>query len=472
MARSRRLGLLVVAAAAALAALSLSSASAATVTTTSGLAYSRGILNAAAPGTTGCGKDGNANADGEPAIEVARDDTLALGSERGLGGGSDAWRQDQAVGGSGASACAVAYAGQPNGAGGLGPSGGDIDVATGSSPASTGRYPVYVASLNGGSVSMAHSTDGGKTFTNVPVQAGLPVDDREWIAAFRDTTSILTFHDVGTNNIDVLRSDNGGLAYHQISQAIPATDYRSQDNELGNVAIDRRNLPMMAGPLGSPGFWVYQSFVAPASAPLPSRPSPPYNEAFLSTSYDGGYTWTIKGVPCSTGHGSLDHMFPNVSVAPNGTLWLAWSNDVNVFTATSSDHGDSWTCSKASTNTGQAVMPWLEAGSAGVDLVYYASPTAKAQGTTQTWYVYFAQAQPAGGWATPVRTVAVHSGSVCEEGAACTTGRQLFDDFGVALDQSGWAHVAYSHDAPRLGGPDSYTGYWVQTAGTTVGYPN
>jgi hypothetical protein len=66
----------------------------------------------------------------------------------------------------------------------------------------------------------------------------------------------------------------------------------------------------------------------------------------------------------------------------------------------------------------------------------------------------------------------VHRGDVCEGGVSCTGGRQLLDDFGVDTDQSGWAHIAYSHDAPDLGGSGSYTGYAVQTGGTPLGFPN
>ena len=68
--------------------------------------------------------------------------------------------------------------------------------------------------------------------------------------------------------------------------------------------------------------------------------------------------------------------------------------------------------------------------------------------------------------------MSVHSGAVCESGVICTTGRQLFDDFGVDTDQSGLAHIAYSHDAPDVGGTGTYTGYAVQTGGTAVGPPN
>jgi hypothetical protein len=66
----------------------------------------------------------------------------------------------------------------------------------------------------------------------------------------------------------------------------------------------------------------------------------------------------------------------------------------------------------------------------------------------------------------------VHKGAVCEEGVTCSTGRQLFDDFGVDTDSHGWAHIAYSHDSPALGGSGTYTGYAVQTGGAPVGQPN
>ena len=66
----------------------------------------------------------------------------------------------------------------------------------------------------------------------------------------------------------------------------------------------------------------------------------------------------------------------------------------------------------------------------------------------------------------------MHQGAVCEGGISCNGGRQLFDDFGVDTDQSGWAHIAYSHDSPDLGGDLTYTGYAVQTGGTPVGAPN
>ncbi|MGZ6706595.1 MAG: hypothetical protein ACXVFN_06570 [Solirubrobacteraceae bacterium] len=414
-------------------------------------------------GATGCGT----NVDGEPAIHVSRANDVFFGSERGLGGGSDAWRALGGVGGPGASACQQAeYRGQPNAVSGTGASGGDIDLAIAPEKNATGHYNVYVASLNLASVNVASSQDDATTFSQVPVVAGLPGDDREWVAAYGPSTALLTYHDITTNNIDVLRSDDGGTTYAQTARAIPDTDYKAQNNELGNIVIDHRN-PPAGGAAGD--FLAYQSFVAPHDANDSN-----YDEAFVAVSKDGGKTFTDQPVPCSyTAGKDLDHNFPNVSVAPDGSLWYAWSDEQNVKTAVSHDQGQTWSCSgNVATGLKRGIFPWLAATSAGVDLVFYGTPD--ATGPNMTWYAEFAQntAGTTGGWGAPTQITSVHKGDVCEGGISCSGGRQLLDDFGVDTDQSGWAHIAYSHDAPDLGGSGSYTGYAVQTGVTQVGFPN
>jgi hypothetical protein len=435
----------------------------ATKTSAGANTFSFGQPQADTVGATGCAT----NADGEPAIHVSRANDVLLGSERGLGGGSDAWRALGGVGGPAADACRQAeYRGQPNAVAGTGASGGDIDLAIAPEKNPAGSYNVYVASLNLASVNVAGSQDRGTTFSQVPVVAGLPVDDREWIAAYGPATALLTYHDITTNNIDVLRSDDSGATYVQTARAIPDTDYKAQDNELGNIVIDHRNLPA-GGPAGA--FYAFQSFVAPQNANDSNL-----DEAFVAVSSDGGATFTDQPIPCSYTKGKdLDHNFPNVSVAPDGALWYAWSDDTAVNTAVSHDHGKTWSCSgNVATGLKRGIFPWLAATSAGVDLVFYGTPDANSP--TMTWYAEMAQntAGTTSGWRAPTRITSVHRGDVCEGGISCTDGRQLLDDFGVDTDQSGWAHIAYSHDAPDLGGSGSYTGYAVQTGGTPIGYPN
>jgi len=204
----------------------------------------------------------------------------------------------------------------------------------------------------------------------------------------------------------------------------------------------------------------------------------------VAVSNNGGFTWTDRPVPCSraaSGVG-LDHAFPNVSVDPAGNVWLAWSagtdnaNGSNtkgvIVTGLSRNHGATWSCSKP-ISSGQSIQPWLAAAAHGVDLVFY-----KNIGTTasQRWAVELAQNVNADtspvvtAWHAPKTLVAVHRGIVCEAGASCNTGRQLFDDFGIAVDTGGDAHIAYSRDATC--NQCTSTVYAVQTSGTTIGPSN
>jgi hypothetical protein len=421
--------------------------------------FSVGQLQAQNGGQTGCGT----NSAGEPSIHVSKANLVALASEDGLASGSEFWSGHQVRGTSPTAACALTYGGQPN-AFGAGASGGDVDIAIApGKDASTGTYRIYVASLNVASVNVATSTDDGKTFGQVPVVAGVPGDDREWIAAYGASTALLTYHDVATGNIDVLRSDDGGQTFVQTSRVIDDGDYKSGANQHGNLVIDHVNKTGAA----TDQFWAYQSFVAPSTSS-----GSKFDEAFLGVSNDGGATWTTKPIPCTTKFGSngLDHNFPAVSVAPNGTLFYAVSNDKAVYVATSTNHGNTWTCSGPVSTGTQAIFPWIVATNTGVDLVYYG---AKGTGSGQLWSAYFAETltQSPTTWTT-TKVADVHRGSVCEGGISCSDGRQLFDDFGVDTDQSGWAHIAYSHDSPNLGDANTYTGYAVQTGGTPIGAPN
>jgi hypothetical protein len=418
--------------------------------------FSVGQLRADTPGTSGCGT----NQAGEPSIHVSRAGLVSLASENGLGNGSEFWSGNQVGGTRAASACALTYDGQPNAFGHLGASGGDVDVAIAPvRDATTNHYRIYTASLNLASVNVATSVDDGKSWSQVPVVEGVPVDDREWIAAYGPSTALLSYTDVVTGNIDELRSDDGGQTFFEQSQAIADN---SVSSEIGNLVVDHRNASPEPG-----GFWAYQSYVAQRSPQ-----SKNLDEAFLAVSRDGGASWVDQPIPCTRAFGAngLDHNFPNVSVAPDGTLFYTVSNDKAVYVAMSKDHGSTWTCSPPVSSTSRAIFPWIVATSAGEDLVYYGST---ASGAKQLWSAYFAQnpTESVTGWSTK-QVVTVHRGPVCEGGISCNGGRQLFDDFGVDTDPFGWAHIAYSHDAPDLGGDGTYTGYAVQTGGTPVGYPN
>jgi len=419
-----------------------SSPASGTYLTPTGFGFAYGPLQSGSVGSSGCGS----NSDGEPAIHVSRAGALFIGSELGLGGGSDGWVQAAPTGGPGASACSPTYVGQPNSVPGT--SGGDIDLAWGSDQLPAGSYPLYVASLNGGSVTVSTSSDGGHSFRSSYAQTGLPGDDREWIAAYGANLSLLSFHDAN-GDIEVLRSTSFGGAYSHAGFAALST---TTNNEIGNIVFDHGT--------GR----AYQSYVAGGN----------FDTAYVAASSDPFSSWTPNPVTCSNQSGqTLDHQFPNISVAPSHALWMTWSDDSDVFTAVSTDGGNGWSCARVSTNTIRAVMPWIVAGSSGVDLVYYGTSDAT------NWYVYFVQnlSSSPQGWGPPAQLMAVHRGPVCELGVACATptgnrNRQLYDDFGIDVDPQGYAHIAYSHDSPDIGGQHTFTGYAVQTSGPRIGSPN
>jgi hypothetical protein len=137
-----------------------------------------------------------------------------------------------------------------------------------------------------------------------------------------------------------------------------------------------------------------------------------------------------------------------------------YSDNHNLFYSYSTDHGTTWSAPVKinSTPSNTAIEPWSTANQAGhIDVVWYG--TSYYDGTTPpdnypssaSWYVYFAQnlsATTAGSSFTQQQvTPIVHYGGVCESGVSCTGNRDLYDDFGVAVNpNTGLASIVYSDD--------------------------
>src|SRR2546426_8256504 len=172
----------------------------------------------------------------EPGDRVDAQGTAYVVSIRGVPGGVDLWRWYSTRDGSPNSnqTLPFKYEGQPDNCGiygftgggcaknvgdptniGLAPGGGDTDIAV-NGPDPTYHLPnlplTSLALVPG--VTATHSTDRGDNFSPPNVfAAAIAGDDRQWNDAIDASTVYLAYHDIGTFNIEVQRSNDGGARY-------------------------------------------------------------------------------------------------------------------------------------------------------------------------------------------------------------------------------------------------------------------
>lgn len=401
------------------------------------------------PGTVCPGNANCTNNAAEPQIRSDPAGHFFASSENGLGGGTEAWSSFD----SGNHYTALPSPNAVSKGSSVAPGGGDTDVATAPVKNAAGIYNVYVASLNLANVDVSTSTDAGKTWKLNPTSASVPGDDREWIAADQASKVCISYHDVATFNIDVNCSYDAGTTFTQLGEAFDVNHaFLAQNNEIGNLVIDPHT------------HVIYQTFSGIANAGEVScsqAGSCGYHVVWMAVSTDGGKTFTdhmVYNNPDKTV--SYGHQFVNMSIDSAGNVYSVYSDNHNVSYSFSTNQGTSWSApvqvNAAPSNT--AVMPWSVANRAGkIDIVWYG--TSYYDGTTPpdnypssaAWYVYFAQnvsATTAGSSFTQSQaTPIIHYGGVCEGGISCTGNRDLYDDFGVAVNpHTGLASIIYSDD--------------------------
>ncbi|HKK26755.1 MAG TPA: hypothetical protein VKB18_01610 [Gemmatimonadota bacterium] len=423
----------------------------------------------AEPGTTCPSGPGCTNRAAEPAIRADGAGNFYVTSELGLSAGTLAWKS--ADGGLHYTALT-----SPNqlstSSEDLAPGGGDTDLATAPEPNADGVHNVYVASLSLADVTVSASVDGGATWSRNVTSATIPGDDREWIAADGASKVCISYHDVVTFNIEVSCSFDAGASFTQVGTAIDAEHaWLIDDNAIGNLAIDPSD------------HTVYQSLSGIGSAAEAVVAGPAFHAVWIAVSHDGGQTFTDYAVHIDEDTSrDFGHQFVNVTVDRAGTVYVVYSDDHHLYYSFSGDHGRTWTgplrIDQSPSET--SIMPWSVACDPGqLDVVWYGTPfyadtlSPDTYPASAAWRVYFAQnrkADEAGtrfsqGAATPV----VHYGGVCESGVTCTGNRDLYDDFGVAVDPTtGRASIAYSDDQPGNTGSDDHTAVATQTAGSGI----
>jgi cell division septation protein DedD len=422
-------------------------------------------------------------ADAEPEIKSDLFGNIYVTAINGVPGGVDLWKSTDNGGG-------FTYLGQPDGAqdkcSAATPQCIAAESADDSIDVSEGGY-LYVSSLYIGSVTFATSMDGGtggvqpgQAWTVNPVSTGVPIEDRQWIAAYGPQTVYMTVRQApGTGRLLFTKSTDAGKTF---SAPILLT---SADSTEGNLVVD----PYTG--------YLYTTFI-PSSAP---------NRIDLLKSVDGGATWTTKtGVFTGAAGENPGHKFTILAVDRGGNLHLVFGlkkadGSYHVYLTSSPNDtdsntpevgaGDTWLgavqVDDGTGNTKTAVMPWVVAGSPGVvDITWLGSPAATAEGTASNWHVFFAQTRNALDTIAPsfaqnqVETATIHDQDICFNGSGCadnpsmTPGnRELLEYYTMAIDPDGNAHIAYPDSVNNCPTDTCKTNTWYtkQTAGNGVTAP-
>jgi BNR repeat-like domain len=341
--------------------------------------------------------------------------------------------------------------------------GGDADVdlgSTGRLHATTLVIPVNKP-FRAAQISVAAITCPGATSPSFDISGctaqiiDFAGNDRPWITS--DGARVyISYHDSKNSAlIRVQRSDDDGLTWTRVGDAITGAGPTTGSSTFNNIAG-----PIVADPVNHN---VYDIFASGQVGILKAKTAD-YNDVFVSHSTDGGRDWTPVLVFAGPLFSTNLNVFPAVAVdTTNGNVYAAWSNrsstGTNVFFSYSTDAGVSWSApiivNVAPANT--AVFPWVAAHSGTADVVYYGTTTTNT--TDAVWNVYLAQTTDNGASFTQslVSKEPNHVGVICTNGTGCAPGtRNLLDLFQVGIDPlTGLASIVYVDDTTKdsLGNP-------------------
>jgi hypothetical protein len=445
----------------------------------------------------------------EPGIRVDSQGTIYVESIRGVPGGDDLWRWNASIDGppNANGTLPFKYEGQPDNCGifglsgggcannvgsptnlGVAPGGGDADIAVNAPDPNNSAIPnlAFTALTLVPGVTATNSRNRGDTFFSPPnvVAALVPGDDRMWNDAVNDISTVyVSYHDVATFNIEVQRSNNGGLTYLAgAGEAIDAATLPTAGsisptggaNVAAQIKVDNSSCPTRGN--------LYAAFVAPDN-PTENLNGAPLRSVYMGVSTDAGlgagaFTFTDHKIFTSPvgSQGALHgtaNIFPAAAVDNFGYVYTVWSDNQSVFLASSSDHGTTWTAPvrvNAGATVGKSnVFPWVAADANGHVVVAWlgANRTGNSNdvavmqpvctdGTTDCWAqwnVYLAESVNGHDAVLSFNQHTasdhlIHAGTICTGGTGCSNedSRALADFFQVALDAQHRANIAYADD--------------------------
>jgi len=355
--------------------------------------------------------------------------------------------------------------------------------------------------------------------------------DRPWIAAYtppafrgtdqaeNHTSLYVEFHDFAASNVWVETSTDGGQTWgptgNPAIQAGSVAQLTSTCNTTpGGVAVDQ-NGPHQGRIYAT---WLTSDLPSNAGMGCNITEAEAFDHLFISYSDNGGATWTSQTVfndpcapnpptppnPTSNTCQDMQEIFAPVAVDDAGNVYVSYvfrdisqtSPQYDVYVATSTDGGNTFTPHKVDSDVGTHYFPWIAAaGNGGVDVVYY--DTSYVEGTgmfgkpaaaaaSALWTVQMSQSLDAGqSWTqSAVSHHDIYFGDVCTTGIFCGLApstfnwgndRILLDDFGVAVGPDGGARVAWTDTSdswgscPPAGGNVSCQAQEIQFACQTGG---
>ena len=421
---------------------------------------------------------------GEPEIKIDIWNNIYVTAIQGVPGGVDLWKSID-------SGNTFVYLGEPDGAqdkcpsipqcGGLGGGDDQIDV-------SPGGY-LYVSSLWLGNVTMSTSYDGGtggvapgQKWEVHPAAAGLPSDDRQWIAVYGPSTVYMSYANAalisppGVVGLFVTKSTDGGKTF---GAPVPITPVGALDtvNVEGNLVVD----PYTGN--------LYTAYLLNASL----------NQIQVARSTDGGASWT--STTAYTGPAGTDNrgVFPILAVDRGGNLHLVFTRveanrHCHVYltsTANPSAANPTWLpavqVDSGAGNTTTAVEPWVVGGSPGYVNITWLGSAAASPDVPSSWRVFFSQTTNAMSGSplfneTQVTASPVHDHSICFNGGGCDSAgtpggepgnRDMLEYYTMTLDANGMAHIIFPDSVNNCPSGNCVTNAWYtrQTSGASAYAP-
>ena len=334
-----------------------------------------------------------------------------------------------------------------------GPGGGDTDVDF------DAKGRVYYVDLSAACVTAAVSEDGGQTFpanrTNYVTCVSeetteAAVDDRQWVAGFGDGRGFVTWRNFEGGGFYMFRTRDGGLTWDKGRQL-------GSVSQSGPLKADKTKRRVRVNGVERDAILLYQIYYSGNSIRM-----------FRVTDLDDGSEPLVEDKLIYTAtSGSVNNVFPVISVDRAGNLYAVWSQSASaIYMVTSTDRGDTWSQPKRVSPpamSGTIIMPWVVAGDAGRAAVawYRGSQPGNPNSLANEWTLHMAQTLNALDAAPSFQTVQVsqnviHRGEICLAGTLCdATGRdRSFLEYpSIDMDSKGAAVIVYNDNTNQSEGP-------------------